>query len=138
MRHFAFLLFIFFLTGCSGNNARFDKEYYEMATQISFPENYTVLETFDNGEFLTGTVFQLDSLTLLQFVNENHFDTLNTFMDVHMLSENYLVENKPHFTATHNMYYIKRSDSTINWTYLADLKSKRLWAEISYPDWGGK
>jgi hypothetical protein len=126
------------LSSCFDDKIEFEKEYYEARTHIKFPENYTVLETFDNGEFLTGTVFQIDSLTLLNFINEYHFDTVSSYLDTHIMSEIYLKNNKPVFSSTHNVYFIKKSEGKINWTCIADINSKRLWAEISYPDWGGQ
>lgn len=125
-------------SSCFDHKIKFEKEYYEKATGIKFPQSYTVLETFDNGEFLTGTVFEMDSLTLRDFISTNHFDTVNNFWDTHIMSENYLTKNKPIFDTTNNVYFISKSDKNIHWTYIADLNSKRLWIEVSYPDWGGK
>jgi hypothetical protein len=138
MRHFSIIILALLLASCFDNKIKFEKEYYEKITRIKFPEKYTVLETFDNGEFLTGTVFQMDSVTLLNFIIENHFDTVRSYLDTHIMSENYLKTNKPTFNSTQSLYFISKSEKKINWTYIADLKSNRLWTEISYPDWGGQ
>ena len=138
MRHLPIIILTLLLSSCFDNKIKFEKEYYEKTTRIKFPENYVVLETFDNGEFLTGTVFQMDSLTLRNFINDNHFDTVSNYLDTHIMSENYLKKNKPIFSTTQNVYFIRKSEQKINWTYIADLNSKRLWTEISYPDWGGQ
>ena len=138
MRHIPIIILTLLLSSCFDNTIQFEKEYYEKTTRIKFPEKYTVLETFDNGEFLTGTVLQMDSLTLRKFVNDNHFDTARNYLDTHIMSENYLTKNKPVFSNPHKVYYIRKSEKKINWTYIADLNSKRLWTEISYPDWGGQ
>ena len=138
MRHITIIILALLLNSCFDNTIQFEKEYYEKTTRIKFPKNYTVLESFDNGEFLTGTVFQIDSLTLRNFVNDNHFDTVSNYLDTHIISENYLTKNKPLFSTTRNVYFIRKNDQKINWTYIADLNTKRLWTEISYPDWGGK
>lgn len=138
MRQVPIIILSILLSACGHHNIYFDKEYYEKATRIRLPENYTVLETFDNGEWVTGTVFKMDSLSLQGFIIANHFDTLTDYRDTHMMSESFLSEYKPLFSPTAHLYIIRKSDNKINWTYIADLTNKRLWAEISYPDWGGK
>jgi len=137
MRHIFTIILTLLLTACFDNNIKFDKEYYERTTRIKFPKNYTVLETFDNGEFLTGTVFQMDSLTLRDFISENQFDIVTNHFETRMMSENYLTKNKPVFSSTKDLYFLRKGEQKIYWTYIADLNSKRLWTEISYPDWGG-
>jgi hypothetical protein len=138
MRHIPIIILTLLLTACFDNTIKFEKEYYEKTTRIKFPKNYSVLETFDNGEFLTGTVFKMDSLTLQNFIDDNHFDTVSNYLDTHIMSGNYLMKNKPIFSSIHNVYFIRKSEQKINWTYIADLNSKRLWTEISYPDWSGQ
>ena len=138
MRYFLIIISTLLFSSCFDNQIKFEKEYYERITHIKFPEKYIVLETFDNGEFLTGTVFKMDSVTLLNFIIENHFDTARSYLDTHIMSEYYLKANKPTFNSTDRIYFIRKSEKKINWTYVADLKSNRLWTEISYPDWGGQ
>jgi hypothetical protein len=124
MRHFPIIILTLLFSSCFDNQINFEKDYYEKTTRIKFPENYTVLETFDNGEYLTGTVFQMDSLTLLKFIIDNHFDTASNYIDTHIMSEGYFRKNKPIFNSRQNVYFIR--------------KSKRLWTEVSYPDWSGQ
>jgi hypothetical protein len=138
MKYFPIIILILFLTSCFDPKIEFEKEFYEKTSRITFPKNYKVLETFDNGEFLTATVLQMDSSTLQNFVKENGFDTLSSYLDIQLMSESYSKENKPVFTSVHNVYFIRKTRQKIHWTYIADLNSKRLWAEISYPDWGGQ
>jgi hypothetical protein len=138
MRHFLIIILTFFLSSCFYNNLKFEKSYYEKISGIKFPEKYEVLEAFDNGEWLTGTVLKIDSLTLTKFVIDNHFDTLQNLNDIHLFSDSYLGKNKPDLSSTKNVYYISKSEHNNNWVYVVDLNRGRLWAEISYPDWGGK
>lgn len=137
MRHSLFVILLFFLSSCFDNRLEFEKSYYEKISGIKFPDEYEVLETFDNGEWLTGTVFKIDSLTLVKFITDNHFDTLRNLQDLHLFSENYLTRYSPNFITTKNIFFIRRSEHKNNWTYVVDLNSNRLWTEISYPDWGG-
>ena len=64
------------LFSCRPFGDSFEKSYYEKINGLKFPNNYSVLETFDNGEWLTGTVLKIDNATLRNFVVENRFDTL--------------------------------------------------------------
>jgi len=137
MRNIYIIILPFLFSSCFDNHIEFNKEYYEKTTGIKFPENYTVLETFDNFEFLTGTVFQMDSLTLLNFINENHFDSVTDHWSTRLMGDIYL-KNKPVFSSTKNLYVKNNSNQRTGWTYIADLNSKRLWTEINYPDWRGK
>lgn len=93
MRHFLIIILTVLLTSCDDRNS-FDKEFYEKVSPIKFPYKYKVLETFDNGEWLTGTVFQIENTTLRKFVIENHFDTLQNLNDIRLLSNSYLNRHK--------------------------------------------
>ena len=35
------------------------------------------------------------------------------------------------------LYFINKTVGKNSWVYLADLKKRMLWTEITYPDWGG-
>lgn len=48
-------LLILLLFGCKS----FDKDYYERITQIKFPNNYKVIASADNIEFMTITILTL-------------------------------------------------------------------------------
>ncbi len=87
-------------------------------------------------EWLTGTVFKVDTATLRNFTRAYHFDTLYNLRDIELSSRYYLHSHKPAFTSTKNIYFIRKSQEKNNWTYVADLNSGTLWAEIWYPDGG--
>lgn len=137
MRSTPVSILLFFLSSCFDSKIKFEKSYYEKISRIKFPGEYKVLEAFDNGEWLTGTVFKIDSLSLRKFITDNQFDTLKNIQDIHLFSENYLIKYKPNITSTHNIYYVSKSAGKNNVIYVADLNSNILWTEISYPDWGG-
>lgn len=138
MKFFSFFIMTVVATSCFDEKNKFDKTFFEKTTLINFPSKYKVLEAFDNGEFLTGAVLQMDSLTLRSFINDNRFDSVSSYVDTYILSSgHYLSENKPVFSAYDNVYYKRESKQKVNWAFIADLNSKRVWIEISYPDWGG-
>ena len=138
MRQSLIIILTFFLSSCFDDRIPFEKDYYEKISGIKFPDKYEVLETFDNGEWLTGTVFKIDSSTLIKFVSNNHFDTLKNIQDIHLLSDGYFTKNKLDLTNLNDIYFINKSKNKKDWRYVVDLNKKILWAEISYPDWGGQ
>ena len=90
-----------------------------------FPKEYKVLETIDNGEFVTATVFQIDRASLSDFVKLNYFDTLKP-RDVHipllLFSGTYFKEYKPDFNYKENILYVQGTRGKNNLTCVADLK----------------
>ena len=138
MRYIPIIIFTLFFSSCFDKNLDFEKEYYERITGIKFPDKYKVLDAFDNGEFLTGAVFQFDSITMKNFIIQNNFDTLKD-LDFHFINIG-LFDKKfqPKRTTNSFFFIIWKSKEKNNWTYLADLNTNRLWTEISYPDWGGQ
>lgn len=138
MQRIPAIILILLTSSCFTNDIDFNKEYYERMTKIKLPEKYSVLESFDNGEFLTGAVFEMNSATLRNFIIHNQFNAANTYLDTYLMGAGYLIKNKPTFASKQHVYFIKKSEQNIHWTYIADLNSNRLWAEINYPDWGGR
>jgi len=140
IRYSVFILVLSAFSACSGIGNDFEKVYYERITGIKFPEKYKVLETFDNGEWLTGTVFEVDSSILRRFIIVNHFDafTLKDRPNLNIFNVGYFKLRIPDAKNIDNLFIVARSKDKNNWTYLADMASNRLWAVISYPDWGGR
>jgi hypothetical protein len=138
MRQTLIFIVTILLISCHSISDSFEKGYYEKISGIKFPDDYKVLETFDNGEWLTGTVLKIDNATLRNLVADNRFDTLQNSKDLHFLSNSYLNKYKAEFDGTKNIFYLSKSRDKNNWTYIADLKNNILWTEISYPDSGGK
>jgi len=138
MRQSIIFIVSILLCSCFSDSDSFEKEYYEKVSGIKFPEDYKVLETFDNGEWLTGTVLKIDNIILKNFVAENGFDTLKNVNDLHFLSNSYLNDYKAKFTETKNIFYLSQARDKNSWTYVVDLNTNILWTEIRYPDWGGR
>jgi len=136
MRYILPMIIATLLLSCFNSSTSFEKDYYERITGIKFPKDYEVLETFDNMEFLTGTVFKIDTVTLRSFVNRYNFQMLTELRDLQLVSVNYLRTYKPSFASTSNIFFIRESKEKNHWTYVADLNRGELWAEIWYPDSG--
>jgi len=125
------------LQSCFDRVHGFEKDFFEKVSGIKFPHHYKELEFFDNGEWLTGVVLKIDNSILREFVIRNNFVALRNANDLHFSSNSYLGKYRVVFSKTRDIYYLRNSNGKNHWTYIADLKANMLWAEISYPDWGG-
>ena len=131
------ILTIIILTSCFQPEQQFDKYFYENVTGIKFPTKYKILETFDNGEFVTGTVFLIDSLILIDFIRLNGFVRWKEGFPAPLMSGSYLQSEKPNFKNRKDIYCVFKSKGKNDWLYVIDIKVNKLWAEIRYPDWSG-
>src|SRR5258706_8060784 len=109
MKSIVFCISLFCFYSC-GQSTWFEKDYYKRTSHIKLPDRYEILETFDNGEFLTGTVFRIDSITLVNFIKSNHFDSLQELRDARLLSETHFANNKPDFASSKNLFIIWRTE----------------------------
>src|SRR4051812_12827921 len=110
MRNLQILKLALLLASCYGCSIPFERDFYEKVSHIKIPSSYKVLESFDNGEWLTGTVLAIDNANLRTFILDNGFDTLNNIGDLHLLSNTYLTRHKAEFTTPQNIYFISRSE----------------------------
>lgn len=133
MKYFAVVLFFIYPTACNWNDA-FDKDYYERITQKPLPDNYKVLESFDNAEWLTGAVLKVDQATLRKYVAEHNFEILKNKEDIRLMSNSYLKQHKLAVTTGTEFYFKHHETKDNNWTYVADLHEEKLYIEIVYKD----
>jgi hypothetical protein len=129
----AFLIF----SSCSNVEPYYEKDYYEKVSNIKFPETAKAIESIDNGEFVTTTVFRLDSINLREFIKFYAFDTVETPSTLRLFGDSYLKTNKPDYSKDTNLFYKAGKKGKTFWLYLVDIDSKKLWAEIQYPDMAG-
>lgn len=139
MRNIRVILILLTLLGCS-SGLSFEKDYYEKVTKIKFPAKYKVVATADNGEFVTITIIDLDKKDCRKFIAENKFerwDMNNAFPyeGLSLLGSNYRIfpDTKSYFAN-----YKSKVPGLTGWTYVIDTLTCRLYAEIEYPDMGGK
>ncbi|WP_153799359.1 hypothetical protein [Foetidibacter luteolus] len=124
-------------TSCNSGSYYFEKDYYEKVTGIKFPSKYKVLETFDNGEWVTAVVLSIDSSALMSFVKTNHFDTMKAVSDLNLMGFRNFKSQKPDFNSKQGIFFINKSKNKNDWIYVADLNENKLWAEVRYPDFAG-
>jgi hypothetical protein len=115
----------------------FENTYFEKVTGISLPDDYKVLENFDNGEWLTGAILQVKNAKLNDFVKKNNLQKIEHILDVDLMSKGYFKEKKPSFSLSKNIFFLRKHINDHNWVYVADLDKNELWVEISYPDYSG-
>jgi len=115
----------------------YDKEYYERISGINFPSDCKHIDTFDNGEFLTISVFEVDSLELANFCKGNHLVPCSESLFLRLYGGAQLREPPP-AKCYQGIYYVDGERGKNSWIYVADIKRNLLWARIEYPDWGGK
>ena len=104
---------------------------------MKFPEKVRVIETFDNGEFVTTTSLCADSSELKRFIQQYQFEQTHDFYPTLFMGRHTLKKMKPDFNNLKDLYFKIGSKGKNSWCYIVDLKRQMLWAEIQYPDWGG-
>ncbi len=124
------------LSSCFG--VYYDKDFYERVSGIKIPSSAKAIETVDNGEFVTATSFELDSLSAIKFIHNCHLRPVIQNYQPHLWSANYLTRYKPIIAINANQYFLSESKGRNDWVYLIDINKKIMWAEIRYPDWGGR
>ncbi|MBO0950680.1 hypothetical protein [Fibrella forsythiae] len=115
----------------------FDQAYYEKASGIKLPVETEVIESFDNGEYLTVTSLKFDSLSLAGLIKKYNFEKGNQASFPAFIGLNYLKEVKPDLAQERNLYVKSASKGGNSWLYIIDLEQHILWAQIQYPDWSG-
>lgn len=134
---FAILAISFYLTACEPC-VTFNKNYFQKITGIELPAQYTVLESFDNAEWLTGVVIKLDSNDIYKLVEKYKFESENKDYRPSLLSNYYLLNYKLDVQRIKNLRYLQKSIGKHHWTCIADLDKSIFWMEVSYPDWAGQ
>ncbi|MBO0950679.1 hypothetical protein [Fibrella forsythiae] len=115
----------------------FDQAYYEKASGVKLPVETEVIESFDNGEYLTVTSLKSDSISLAGLIKKYNFEKRSQASLPAFTGLNYLKEVKPDLIRERNLYVKSASKGGNSWLYIIDLKQHILWAQIQYPDWGG-
>lgn len=123
----------FLLLGCGSTNDSFEKDYYEKTTKISFPYNYSVVATADNGEFLTITILDLSKADCKSFIKKYNFETVDKTASI-LTGLNWL--DKKYKTLPDKNLLVKEKSyaNGTGWTYYIDTVKCRLYCQINYPD----
>ncbi len=131
-----FILFIFL--GCS-KGMFYDEAYYERISGMHIPASAEIIESYDNGEFVTGTTFSINQTDLQAFIKRYVFKPKGNAFAPPFLGNSYLRLEKPVYghKQGQDLYIHFGTKGKNSWLYIVDLKSNRLWTEIQYPDMAG-
>jgi len=116
----------------------YNNEYYERISGIKIPITASVIETFDNGEFLTVTSFQVTTKEIKELTSQNHFEPVDGSFVPGFMGSNFLKAASPAKSDLNKCLMIGGENGKALFTYVLDTSKQLLWAEINYPDWGGK
>jgi len=115
----------------------FEKSYYQKTTNIKFPDNYELVATTDNGEFMTMTILDLAKIDCKKFIKDNNFQPITDFFPT--MDGLRFIDKKIGKLPDKNillMNHHDRQSGKTGWTYIIDTTTCRLYCEIDYPDWG--
>lgn len=126
------------LFGCTSRQ-NFDKDYYERVTRIKFPDNYDVVTTADNGEFVTITILKLDKNDCMKFLVDNNFKRWEESYSPSFEGLNFLDSTYQKIPDSKGCYvnYRSKMNGQVGWMYMIDTLTCSLYCEIEYPDMGG-
>ena len=131
-----FALVLLFVTSCSPD-IFYEKEFYERISSIKIPETFRVIESVDNGEFVTATTFRCDREKLKEFAGIFDFKPWGDRNSLRMLASPYLTKQKPDLEYKNGYLYHTGTNGKNGWLYVIDMEKGILWAEIHYPDAAG-
>jgi len=136
MKRSIILFFVVIFFSCSKGRF-YDAEFYERISGIKIPVSAHVLESFDNGEFVTTSTFEINETDLKEFVKQYTFELKDGSNSPHFFGSNHLKGDRPNLHNSKNLYMNFGSKGKNSWLYIVDLKANRLWAEIQYLDMAG-
>ena len=136
MKIFLLCATIFIITGCYDLQPTFEKDFYRKVSGLEMPSSYKVIESADNLEWLTVTTLTADHSLLLKYIAANKFKPFNLRLNV-FVGDILLKGQKPNEADVKYYYYLWGYKGKDNWLYIVDIRNNLLWAQISYPDWGG-
>jgi hypothetical protein len=131
---FAITFAIFILQSCG---QAYDKSYYEKISGIKIPQRADVIETFDNGEFITVTSFKIAASDMIEFSKRYKFEAVDGSFVPGFLGNNFLKGPKPANSDLNKCLMKIEQKGKATSVYVLDTSKKLLWAEINYPDWAG-
>lgn len=137
LTYFLLIFATILLASCGG----FDEEYFEKNSRIKLPEGYKVIEFVDDGEITALAKIQLPKDKVETFISSNGLEPLaQGKFTVLSIRFGLLGNNKETDTDIpgRNSYLIKDCGECNCWEYVVDKDTGILWAQIDYPDNGGK
>lgn len=132
-----FYAFIALLIICSCSEQHYDKIFYQKISGIKIPQKAKTIESIDNGEFVTTTVFEVNSGDLKNFIAAYNFSKVEKPFYLTLYGNPSLQKNRIDYSKMKNCYYKAGTKGKNSWFYLVDADNNKIWAEIQYPDKNG-
>lgn len=110
-------------------------EYFEETTGVKFPSNTKTLHCFDNLEYLTINVRQIQKEEIEKFILRYRFEKLES--EIELLGEQWL-DTAYHIPVEGHYHELTGENGKSQWRYVIDRTTGKTWSQIIYPDWGGK
>lgn len=123
---------IFLLQACS---QPYDKPFYERISAIKIPENASVIETFDNGRFVTVTSFKLTHQDVMELMKKYNFIAADSSYVPGFMGNTFLKGPKPMNSDLHKCFMKIDRKGITTCLYVLDTSKQILWAEINYAAW---
>lgn len=128
------IIVVFILQACG---QAYDKGFYERISEIKIPENASIIETVDNGEFMTVITFKVTPSDMAELHRKYNFEAVDGSFVPDFLGDNILKGPKPANRDLNKCLMKIRQKGKTTAVYVMDTSKQLLWAEINYPDWGG-
>jgi hypothetical protein len=122
---------------CQSCGQAYDRRFYERISGIEIPHNASLIETFDNGEFVTVTSFKMSPTDISEIQKKYKFEAVDGSYVPGFLGNSFLKGPKPSNSDLNKcLMKIEQKGKTMS-VYVLDTSKHILWAEINYPDWAG-
>lgn len=142
MKYSVLLLLSLILFSCCENVHKRNIQYFENVSNIPFPEDLNVLETFDNGEFMSCGVFTLTKDQLNYFKHKASFKRIRkpSLLDsyiYHQFPNHLLKDSANHFFPNASIVKWYHCNNCPDITMYIDTIDLKMWCYTSYPDQSG-
>lgn len=127
------VIILFLFISCT-QTIYFEKDFYEKVSGIKLPNDYTLIATVDNGEFVTATILDFNQTDCLKFCKDNNFKPIPSTDFVTLMGINFIDSAYRKLPNQNQLLRNWGSKGSNNWTYLLDTTNCRLYCEIVYPD----
>lgn len=123
---------LFLMQAC---NQSYDKDFYKRISGIGIPANASVIETFDNGKFMTVTSFKVTQADISQLRKKYKFVPADSSYFPGFMGNSYLKGPKPANSDLNKCFMRVDREGITTFLYVLDTSRQILWAEINYPAW---
>jgi hypothetical protein len=114
-----------------------DINFIQETSKIKLPDNYEVIDCYDNLEYVITAVFQVDSSGIGILLKENIFKKAPVNYKLDWFGFNYLDEDNRNIGNNDDLYFLEDCYKSNTWHFLLNTKTGMLWCSVLYPDWSG-